>query len=103
MKNWLRENDICPKFRDIKEVFWISKIALSSDREDNIRYCFTEQKVHFKYPNNVEDFNDLLEFCRRKKSSCNGNYFGENMVMDRLIFMDDVSGLADRSEEFGNF
>ena len=38
-------------FREIKEVFWISKIALSSDREDNIRDCFTEQKV---------DFNDLL-------------------------------------------
>ena len=53
-------------FRDIKEVFWISKIALSSDREDNIRDCFTEQKVDFKYLNNVEDFNDLLEFVREK-------------------------------------
>ena len=69
-------------FGDIKEVFWISKIALSSDREDNIRDCFTEQKVDFKYPNNVEDFNDLLEFCQRKKSSCNKNYLVENMVLD---------------------
>ena len=25
------------------------------------------------------------------------------MMLDRLIFMDDVSGLADRSEEFANF
>ena len=63
-------------FRDIKEVLWISKIALSSDREDNIRDCFTEQKVDFKYPNNVEDFNNLLEFCQRKESSCNENYLG---------------------------
>ena len=90
-------------FGDIKEVFWISKIALSSDREGNIRDYFTEQKVDFKYPNNVEDFNNLLEFCQRKESSCNENYLGENMVLDRLIAMDDVSSLPDRSEEFANF
>ena len=68
-------------FGDIKELFWISKIALSSDKEDNIRACFTK-KVDFKYPNNVEDFNDLLEFCQRKKSSCNKNYLVENMMLD---------------------
>ena len=54
-------------FEDIKGVFWIPKIALYSDREVNIRDCFTEQKVYFKYLNNVEDFNDLLEFYQRKK------------------------------------
>ena len=27
-------------FGDIKEVFWISKIDLSNEREDNIRDCF---------------------------------------------------------------
>ena len=32
-----------------------------------MRDCFTEQKVDFKYPNNIGDFNDLLEFCQRKK------------------------------------
>ena len=90
-------------FRNIKEVFWISLTALSSDRKDNITGCCTEQKVDFKYPNNVEDFNNLLEFCQRKKSSCNENYLRENMVLDRLIAMDSVSGLADISEEFANF
>ena len=28
---------------------------------------------------------------------------GENRVLDRLIVMDDVSGLADKSETFSNF
>ena len=26
-------------FRDIKEVLWVSKISLSTEREDNIRDC----------------------------------------------------------------
>ena len=33
----LAENKL---FGDIKEVFWISKIDLSKEREDNIRDCF---------------------------------------------------------------
>ena len=28
---------------------------------------------------------------------------GENNVFDKLIFMDDVSGLADKSDDFTNF
>ena len=28
---------------------------------------------------------------------------GENTLLDRLIVMDDVSGLADKSENFANF
>ena len=31
------------------------------------------------------------------------NYFGENRKLDRLIIMDDVSGVADVSKKFGNF
>ena len=32
-------------FGDVREVYWISKIGLSKDREDNIRGCFTDQIV----------------------------------------------------------
>ena len=90
-------------FCDIKEVLWVSKISLSVERENNIRHCFIEQKVDFKYPNDVDDFDDFLDFCQRKKSPCNENYSGENMVLDRLIVMIDVSGLADKSQDFANF
>ena len=78
------------------------KIELSADREDNIKDCFKDQHVDFKYPNNVEDFN-LLEIYKRKKSDYSENYLGENTVLDRVITMDDVSDLADRSAEFANF
>ena len=44
-----------------------------------------------------------LETYRRKKSDDIENDLGENMTIDKLIVMDNVSGLADRSEEFGNF
>ena len=81
----------------------MSKIELSSDRENSIRDSFKDQDVDFEYPNNVEDFTDLLEIYKRKKSGCNENYLSENMILDRVIVMDDVSGLADKSEEFANF
>ena len=54
-------------FRDIKEVYWISKIELSADREESIKDCLKDHTGDFKYPNNVEDFNDLFEFYQQKK------------------------------------
>ena len=90
-------------FGDIKEVYWIFKTELSADRESNIRDCFKDQNVDFKYPYNVEDFNDLLEIYKRKKPNDHENYLGENVILDRVIVMDNVSGLADRLEEFANF
>ena len=50
----------------------------------------------------MEDFDDLLEFFQRKKAPCNENDLGENIKLDRLIVMDDVLSLADRSETFAN-
>lgn len=90
-------------FGYIKEVYQISKTELSSDRENNIKDCFKDKHVDFKYPNNVVDFNDLLVIYQRKKSDYNESYLGKNMIMDRLIVMEEVSDLADRSEKFANF
>ena len=47
-------------FSDIKEYQAISKISLSTERENNIRDCFVDQEVEFKYPKNIDDFDDLL-------------------------------------------
>ena len=90
-------------FGEIKEVTWLSKISLSREREKNIRSCFIDEQIDFKYPNAVEDFDDLLEFFQRRKAPCNENDLGKNIKLDRLIVMDDVSGLADLSETFANF
>ena len=37
------------------------------------------------------------------KSEYIDNELGEQLTVNRLIVMDDVSGLADKSEEFSNF
>ena len=37
------------------------------------------------------------------KSEYIDNKLGEQLTVNRLIIMDDVSGLADKSEEFSNF
>ena len=69
----------------------------------NIRSCLIDEQMDFKYLNTLEDFEKLLELFQIKKAPCNENYLGENIKLDRLIVIDDVSGLADRSEEFADF
>ena len=93
----LRKNKL---FGDIKEVYWISKTELSADREINIRDCFKDQHVDFKYTNNVEHFIDLLEIYQPKKSEYNENYLEGNMILDRHIVMDDVSDLYQKLANF---
>ena len=90
-------------FGDIKEVFWISKIELSRERETNIKECFVDQDVQFNYPNNLEDFDYLLEMGKRNKATYIENDLGEKRLLDKLIVMDDVFGLADKSDDFANF
>ena len=90
-------------FGGIKEVYWVSKIELSKNREENIGDCFANQTVKFDYPNNVEEFDDLLEVYRRRKADYIENDLGENMVLDKLVVMDEVSRLADKSDKFANF
>ena len=85
-------------FGNIKEVTWASKILLSKEREDQIRGCFVDEKVDFKHLETIDEFDDLLEYIHRKKPQCK-----ENIQLDRLIVLDDVSGLADRSDIFANF
>ena len=90
-------------FREIKEVIWISKIVLFKDRGDNISNCFVNEHIDFKYPDSIEDFDDLLEVCRRKRAPYRKTYLEENTKLHTLIVIDNVLGLADRSEAFDNF
>ena len=39
----------------------------------------------------------------QRKSEYVNSELGEEMVFEKLIVMDDVSGLADKSDEFANF
>ena len=88
---------------EITDVFWISKIILTKEREHFIRDSFEDQEVHFSYPHDLDDFNYLVGNFMQDKSEYINNELGEQFTVNRLIIMDDVSGLADKSEEFSNF
>ena len=90
-------------FRDITTVYWISKITLSEEREEKIRQSFGDQEVNFNYPENLDDFNHLIQIFMQRKSNYVNSELGEEMVLDKLIVMDGVSGLADKSDDFANF
>ena len=61
-------------------------------------------KTNMSYSNNIDDFNYLTEsFMMNKPSTFLENDLGELPQINKLIIMDDVSGLADKSEEFSNF
>ena len=98
-------------FGNIDSVDWISKGELSENREHQIRERFSYTSVEFHYPNNVGEFDNVLDLLKGNKSDVNieNNDFdelggvGENDVFDRRIVMDDVSGLADKSNEFCSF
>ena len=68
-----------------------NNIRVGSDRAS-----LSRMKV--KYLNNIDEFDDLLDYFQRQKAPCIENYLGENILLDRLIAMDDVSGLTDRSD-----
>ena len=87
-------------FGDISTVFWILKISLSKEWEDAIKDSFNNQEVYFNYPENVEDFNYLIEGFMQRKANYVNSELGEQMSLDKLIVMNDVSGLADKSDIF---
>ena len=89
-------------FGEIKDVISLSKIPLSTEREDDIRSCFIDEQIDFKYPNSIEEFEELIEIFQRKKAPYFVNSLGEKIKLDRLIVMNDVSSLADKSEDFSN-
>ena len=63
--------------------------------------------AEFHYPQTLERFDDLIEDFKLKAiedtNSINEAEYGEDRKIQRLIVMDDVSGLADRSNTFTNF
>lgn len=92
-------------FGDLKEIFQISKISLSSEKEENIKGSYRKE-ANFKCPENFDDFSMLLNYFQRKRedSDCNDNILmGEDNIFNKLIVMDNVLGLADKSDSFANF
>ena len=102
-------------FGTLKKVEWVSSIELSTEREVEIESCFL-CNVEFHYPNGIETFNDILEEFKARSNTAKtkaldtnlfeevvNSGFGEETKRDRLIVIDDVSGLADESKKFVSF
>ena len=89
---------------------WVSGIEISESREAETQSCF-DNKVEF-YPISdadglkklIKTFNlsteDMIE---QDDVNINETIYGEKRIMDRLIVMDDVSGIADSCKEFADF
>ena len=72
--------------------------------------------VDFHYPNDIEELHLLIETFQKetyeedKKADSDSeidgdgcNIFRENKKFEKLIVMDEVSGLTDKSKDFANF
>ena len=96
-------------FGSIDSVDWISKIELFVAKEHQIRESFCYAFPEFHYPNDVAEFETILELLKDNKSDVNINGEADDLgvggkdVFDSLIAMDNVSGLADKSNEFCSF
>ena len=95
---------------ELVKIEWISEKDVDEKREAEIQSAFSnDTEVHIaKEP---EELDSLIEtFKLKSESDDNGKdtknvktLFGENKKMDRLIAMDDVSGVFDIARKFANF
>ena len=98
-------------FGNIVKTEWVSGIAINKKRVAEIQSCFkNETEVHIAQDQDKLD--SLIDTFKQRSHENYGDYsnnnnlnssFGENRKMDRLIIMDDVSGIADVSKKFSNF
>ena len=83
-------------------------ISLSKSREAEIQSCFNS-KVEFQHVQDIDDLKELIETFKLRtenlveNDNVSSSIYGENKIMDRLIGMDDVSGVADSCKEFADF
>ena len=87
----------------LKRYFGYRKLSFLEKERQILKECFVNQHVHFNYPINRKDFDYLLEMDKRNKATYVENDLGEKRLLDKVIVMDDVSGLADKSDDFANF
>ena len=67
------------------------------------QWVFQQSRGFFNYPENIDDFNYLIESFMQRKAYYVNSQLGEETNLYKLIVMDDVSDLADKSDVFSNF
>ena len=95
-------------YGDIIKTDWTSGIDTDKQREAKIESYFSNE-IEVHVAKEQVELDSLIEtFKLRSREESDGsqnvnNSFGENRKLDRLIIMDDVSGVADVSKKFANF
>ena len=86
---------------------WVSGIDINKRREAEIQSCFDNKAEFHKNINEPDELVDLIEKFKLRTSdlidNINDSVFGEKNSIDRLIVMDDVSGVANNCKKFGDF
>ena len=81
----------------LKKTEWISGIDIEKQRKAEIQSYFkTESEVHVA--KELDTLTETFKLRSREESNNNDNVnnsFGENKKLDRLLIMEDVSGVAD--------
>ena len=95
-------------FGNIIKTKWISGTEIDKQREAEIQsYLSNQTEVHVaKEQDELDSLIETFKLRSRKESNDNDNVnnsFGEKKKLDQLIFMDDVSGVADTSKTFSQF
>ena len=94
---------------NLLNVDWVSKTYLTKNREEEIRerwfsqseWCRTDLLTETFQKENYDE--DEKADSYSKIDGDGWNIFGENKKLDKLIVMDNVSGLADKSNDFASF
>ena len=107
-KTFLEKLGVNNFFGKIVKTEWISGIDIDKQREAEIKSYFSnEREVHVA--KEQDELDSLIETFKLRSheesdnSNMINNSFGENRKLDRLIIMDDVSGVADVSKKIFNF
>ena len=95
-------------FCNIIKTEWISGIDIDEKREAEIQSYFSNE-TEVQVAKEQDELDSLIEtFKLRSREETTddnnvNNSFGKNKKLDRLIVMDDISGVADVSKKFANF
>ena len=95
-------------FGKIVKTEWVSGIEISKSREAEIQPCFSNNVEFYPAPD-TDSLRTLIETFKLRTQdliddvNINDSMYGEKKVMDRLIVMDDVSGIADSCKKFSDF
>ena len=98
----------------IEKTHWVSGVTISDARKAQIQSCFSNE-IEFYDINSYEDLNELINYFKEINEDLDeiiddnnvndsNNFLGEKKILNNLIVMDDVSGLADNSKStFADF